>query len=417
MKNYFFILFFPVALFSQSYDALFLGNSYTFYNNMPSIASSIAESMGDTLNVQSNSPGGWRFLNHAEANSSSMQKIREKDWDFVILQGQSQEPSFPPGQVEDEVYPYAQALVDSIAANDSCTEPVFYMTWGRKNGDSVNGADYPIVSTYLGMQQRLRESYMEMGIDNEATVAPVGMVWKKSISDNPNFELYSGDESHPNLAGSYLAACTFYCTLFQKSCVGSSYVPIGLSSDEATTLQTIASNTVLDSTAVWNMFAIQSADTSATNDSTYTFSATASNYDNLEWDFGDGNSANSNEVSHTFSAGQHTVVLNVFSNGGCLLKKEVFNLEIDSDNTNMTVFTNPSESFKIYPTHLNDYLSIESKDKLSFFKLYNMMGQLVYEKDIIGMERIDFSALSRGYYIAKMLTQNEELTFKILKNE
>ena len=137
----------PFALFSQSYDALFLGNSYTSYNYLPAMVSSIADSMGDTLNVESNTPGGWRFMNHAEANSSSMQKIRQQDWDFVILQAQSNEPSVPEWQVEEEVYPYAQALVDSIAVNDSCTEPVFYMTWGRKNGDSVNGQHYPIIST------------------------------------------------------------------------------------------------------------------------------------------------------------------------------------------------------------------------------------------------------------------------------
>jgi hypothetical protein len=109
-------------------------------------------------------------MNHAEANSSTMQKIRQQDWDFVILQAQSNEPSFPPYQAANEVYPYAQALVDSISANDSCTEPVFYMTWGRKYGDtSVNGQQYPIISTYLGMQQRLRESYLEMGMNHDAT--------------------------------------------------------------------------------------------------------------------------------------------------------------------------------------------------------------------------------------------------------
>ena len=39
---------------------------------------------------------------------------------------------FLPSQVATQTYPYAQILVDSIAANDSCTEPVFFMTWGRK---------------------------------------------------------------------------------------------------------------------------------------------------------------------------------------------------------------------------------------------------------------------------------------------
>jgi hypothetical protein len=424
MKNYLLLLLLiPTSMFSQSYDALFLGNSYTFYNNMPTMASDIADSMGDTLNVQSNTPGGWRFLNHAAANSSSMQKIRQQDWDFVILQAQSNEPSSPPWQVEEEVYPYAQTLVDSIAANDPCTEPVFFMTWGRKYGDSVNGQVYPLISTYEGMQQRLRESYLEMGMDNDATVAPVGMAWKHSIDDNPNFELYTADEGHPNLAGSYLAACTFYCTLFQKSCVGSSYVPNGLSIGDATTLQTIASNTVLDSTWVWNMFTIQSADTTSTNDSTYSFSTTASNYDNLVWDFGDGNTSSTANASHTFGSGQHQVELSVFSNGGCLVKKETFDLEVVSANdtsstdTTVSIFTNLSESIKLYPTPLNNYLTIEANDKRSLFKIYNMMGQLVYSKEVIGTERIDFNDLARGHYIAKIQTKDEDLTFKIFKNE
>jgi flagellar hook assembly protein FlgD len=273
------------------------------------------------------------------------------------------------------------------------------------------------------MQQRLRESYLEMGMDNDATVAPVGMAWKHSIDDNPNFELYTADEGHPNLAGSYLAACTFYCTLFQKSCVGSSYVPNGLSIGDATTLQTIASNTVLDSTWVWNMFTIQSADTTSTNDSTYSFSTTASNYDNLVWDFGDGNTSSTANASHTFGSGQHQVELSVFSNGGCLVKKETFDLEVVSANdtsstdTTVSIFTNLSESIKLYPTPLNNYLTIEANDKRSLFKIYNMMGQLVYSKEVIGTERIDFNDLARGHYIAKIQTKDEDLTFKIFKNE
>ena len=273
------------------------------------------------------------------------------------------------------------------------------------------------------MQQRLRESYLKMGMDNDATVAPVGMAWKHSINDNPNFELYNADEGHPNLACSYLAACTFYCTLFQKSCEGSTYVPNGLSSDDAATLQTIASNTVLDSTWVWNMFAIQSADTTSTNDSTYSFSATASNYDNLVWDFGDGNTSNTANTSHSFSSGQHTVELSVFSNGGCLVKKETFDLEVvsanDTNSTDSTVsiFTNLSESIKLYPTPSNNYLTIEANDKPSFFRLYNMMGQLIYSKEVIGTERIDFNDLARGRYIAKIQNDDKDLTFKIFKNE
>lgn len=417
MKKFLLVLLvFPFYLFSQSYDALFLGNSYTAYNNLPSMVSSIADSMGDTLNVQSNTPGGWKLESHAATNSSSMQSIRQQNWDFVIIQAQSNEPSFPPFQVEEETYPFAQAIVDSIAVNDSCTEPVFYMTWGRKNGDSMNGQQYPIISTYEGMQQRLRESYLEMGMDNEATVAPVGMSWHKSINDNPNFELYAVDEGHPNLAGSYLAACTFYATLFQKSCEGSTFVPNGLTNVDATTLQTIASNTVLDSTSVWNMFSIQSADTTSVNDSSYLFSATASNYDNLVWDFGDGTTATTANASHDFSSGQHLVELTVFSNGGCSEKKKTFDFEIAGSNDTTTSTAHYlKDSFKVYPTPFNDYLTFVSSVEPAQLTIYNVLGRLVYRKEIIGQERINLSILPSGHYVVKILTSEEVLTHKIIR--
>ena len=415
-----FLLLLPISIYAQSYDALFLGNSYTFYNQLPTMVSEIATSMGDTLQVQSNTPGGWRLLNHAEANSSSMQKIRQQDWDFVILQAQSQEPSLPPWQVEDEVYPYAQALVDSIYVNNSCTEPVFFMTWGRKNGDSMNGPSYPAVATYEGMQQRLRESYLQMGMDNDATVAPVGMAWKKSINDNPNFELYTGDESHPNQAGSYLAACVIYSTIFQKSCVGSTFLPpSGLTEEEAATLQNIASSVVLDSTDVWNMFAIQSADTLQLNDSTYSFSMSASNTENIEWDFGDGTTANSSDATHSFTEGQHTIVLSVFTNDDCLQKTISYNIDIEgsSDTTNV-YYTDLNNKLKIFPTPANNYITIEGVAHHSDLKIYNLLGDVVLEQKVKHGERIYLSSLTQaGQYIVEIRNGDEVTTFKLIKNE
>lgn len=126
MKTKFlFLLIFPISLFAQNYDVLFLGNSYTFYNNMPNLVSQIAFSLEDTLNPTSNTPGGWRLENHAEQNSSSLQLLNQQKWDYVVIQAQSQEPSFPLSQVEQETYPYAQSLVESILANDSLANQCF----------------------------------------------------------------------------------------------------------------------------------------------------------------------------------------------------------------------------------------------------------------------------------------------------
>ena len=184
--------------FAQTKNVLFLGNSYTGVNNLPLLTYNLALSLGDTINYDSNIPGGYTYEGHS-TNTTSLSKVAQGDWDFVILQEQSQKPSFPPSQVATEVYPYAQILVDSVKSANACAEPLFYMTWGRKNGDASNCGFYPPLCTYDGMQARLRESYMEMSINNDCSVSPVGAAWKYVRDNYQTIELYSADESHPSI--------------------------------------------------------------------------------------------------------------------------------------------------------------------------------------------------------------------------
>lgn len=51
------------------------------------------------------------------------------------------------------------------------------------------------------------------------------------------------------------------------------------------------------------------------------------------------------------------------------------------------------------------------------FSLHNLQGQLVFSKDIVGLERINFSHLPKGYYIANLVVQEEVRTFKLFKND
>ena len=196
-KIIYFLFFFPITIFGQSKDVLFIGNSYTFSNNMPQMVSDIALSFGDTMDFESSTPGGATFNSHS-TNTTTLNKISQKPWDYVVLQAQSQEPSFPPNQVANDVYPYAQTLIDSIASNSSCTEPIFFMTWGRKFGDQQNCPFYPPICTYTGMQQRLRESYLEMAFTHNATCFP----WEwlgKSLFFKIVLEFISPDNSHPSI--------------------------------------------------------------------------------------------------------------------------------------------------------------------------------------------------------------------------
>ena len=317
MKTFFFVVVFaPIFVFSQqTKEVLFVGNSYTFYNDLPNMVKQIALSFGDTLNYDQNTPGGATLQMHS-TNTQTLSKISQQQWDNVIIQCQSQEPSFSPSQVSNDVFPYAQILIDSIESNNICTEPIFFMTWGRKYGDQQNCQFYPPICTYVGMQQRLRESYLDMTFNHNATCSPVGMSWKESIAQDSALNLYSSDNSHPSIYGSYLAACTFYATIFKNSPIGSTYMPIGIGHATAVSLQTIASNTVLDSLSNWNIF---NADfTFNVNNDTATFNNLSSNFESVLWDFGDGITSIDENPLHIYAnSGNYTVLLTASTNSNC----------------------------------------------------------------------------------------------------
>lgn len=163
----------------------------------------------------SSTPGGYTFQGHV-TNTTTNQFIQEGDWDFVVLQEQSQIPSFPIDQVAAECFPFAAQLNDTIEAYNPCAETVFYMTWGRQNGDAQNCAGWPPVCTYEGMDDLLNERYRTMAQDNEAIISPVGALWRYLRTNYPDINLYSGDGSHPNTTGTYAAAISFFTVLFRE---------------------------------------------------------------------------------------------------------------------------------------------------------------------------------------------------------
>lgn len=402
---------FQLTIQAQSVDVLFLGNSYTFYNNMPNLISQIALSLDDTLNFESNTPGGWRLSDHAQENSSSIQAINQQSWDFVVIQAQSQEPSFHPDQVEEETYPFAQALVQTILSNDSCSEPMFFMTWGRKNGDAQNAQFLPYLATYLGMQNRLRESYLEMAYDNSCSVSPVGMAWKKSIEENPDFELFSADGSHPNLAGSYLSACVFYSSIYKKSCLGSDFIPDGLDSADVVNMQSIASSVVLDSTGVWNLFDVQNVEINNSG-SNYDFNVQATNYDSISWDFGDGQSSNQLSVTHQYEQEQeYEAVLTVHSKNNC--KQIEYSYSIDLQNVGLE--DDSDLSANVFPNPAKEFVNIEINNR-SKIELFSINGQLLISNFKSNSHRLNLSDFSRGTYLLKITNEYGVRYIKLLKS-
>ena len=369
MRNLFFyiVLFIANFTYAQSYDVLFIGNSYTYYNNLPEMISNIANDLGDTVNYDQNTPGGTSLYAHSQ-NQTTINKINQQNWDFVVLQDQSQRPSLSPSYVAASVYPYATQLVNLINSNYICSEPVFYMTWGRKYGDQTNCQSYPPVCTFLGMQERLRDSYLTMGLDNNASVSPVGIAFKNSISLDSTIDLYTSDNSHPSIYGSYLAACTFYSTIFKKSSVGCSFKPNAINQSDALFLQQVASSTVLDSMFVWNVFQAQFDFNQ--NGNVFDFINKSSNFENCIWDFGDGNQSTDFNPTHTYlQNGVYDVILTIQTNSGCL--SEVYSLQVNVNTTQINEYQENKKiikSFNILGNQINEnfkgfIIEIDSKGK------------------------------------------------------
>jgi hypothetical protein len=206
---------FASAQVEDSIKVLFIGNSYTYTNNLPQMLADMATSTEKEVVFESSTPGGYTFQGHV-SNTTSNQLIHEGDWNFVVLQEQSQIPSFPLEQVEVECFPFAAQLNDTIEAYNPCAETVFYMTWGRQNGDAQNCAGWPPVCTYEGMDDLLNERYRAMAEDNEAILSPVGALWRYLRTNYPDINLYSSDGSHPNATGTYAAAVCFYTVMFRE---------------------------------------------------------------------------------------------------------------------------------------------------------------------------------------------------------
>ena len=233
------------GLAQTSRKALFLGNSYTGVNNLPQMVAGIAQSRGDVLTFQSYVPGGYTLQLHL-ANNFSTSTIKGGSWDYMVLQEQSQLPSFEE---------YDESAADSLSSMNSkynpCSRTIFYMTWGRKNGDASNCAAWPPVCTYQGMDSLLNIRYMEMATHNKAEVSPVGVVWKWIRQNDPGIELYWPDESHPSVAGSYIAACCFYTMMFKKDPVPSTYIA-NLTPADAATIRQAVKTLVFDHLSSWD---------------------------------------------------------------------------------------------------------------------------------------------------------------------
>jgi len=396
----------------DSISVLFVGNSYTYVNDLPTMTSNLAISLGDEITFDSKTNGGFSFASQLN-DPLTHTKIQSKPWDYVVLQGQSQEPSFPYAQVNTNTLPQAVQLADSVYDNRYCSQPMFFMTWGREVGDP----QWDSINTFYKMNDRLRLAYLRFVDSTESSVAPVGVAWRYVRDNHPTIQLYSGDGSHPSVAGSYLAACTFYASLFRKSPVGASY----LSTLDATTagiLQNAAALCVLDSLETWHLRSneeVAIADfVSTSTDLSVQFTNTSWRSTDYYWTFGDGATSNVSNPQHTYAVdGNYTVTLIASNECGEDTIQHVISVVLAG------LPVNNLDQFKI--AHLEKglfLLSSPSHFSLNEISIVDLLGNELSSKTIkVDSEsdevQIDLRNFAEGIYVIQFSSNGQQFQGKI----
>lgn len=214
----------PMVDRSRPLNVLFLGNSYTYYNALPTIFQEIVAGAGlPRPIVAMSAPGGCTLERHLRTPKSI--ELIEKGppgggrWDAIVLQEQSQVPAWAAEDPEMRrlFIGGADGVVRRIRACDADVPIIFYETWARapshwaRQSKDVKGAGRDPVE----MQQRVRAAYDEMaanalkrsvpGARGRVMIARVGDVWERNFAGRHPVTLHGGDGAHPGFAGSYLA--------------------------------------------------------------------------------------------------------------------------------------------------------------------------------------------------------------------
>jgi hypothetical protein len=203
-------------------NVLFVGNSFTFYNNGVDFHLQKmldADTLNDTTvnySIQKIAVSSYTLQAHYQ-DSLTIKKIKSDKWNIVVLQEQSTRPINNP----DLFLEYATKLDLEIKKINAKT--VLYMTWAPKETPN----DITTIAA----------SYISVGSQIKAQVVPTGSVWDAFQKASPQINLYFSDNKHPSLAGTYLVSCAFYFCLFNKNPMNNTYLPVGISIQDATAIR------------------------------------------------------------------------------------------------------------------------------------------------------------------------------------
>ena len=197
----------------KQYSILFIGNSMTYYHDMPTaIFEKMAASAGFDVTVRSVTAGGrflWEHLSlddePARAAKAALAADKAGVYDFVVLQ-----EGMPDLYTRTEsFYGAVRTLAGRIRTLGA--KPVLYARMGNKRGNPE--LDDP-ACTYEHVYRTIVKAHETISQELDIPVAwAVRAAYEMNEGPLP-FDLYDPDRSHPSYAGSYVAALCVFTALF-----------------------------------------------------------------------------------------------------------------------------------------------------------------------------------------------------------
>lgn len=183
---------------AQSKDTLkvlFVGNSYTYFWNMPLTVSAMAATQGKSIMARKSTAGGAYLMEHWDGKKGlkTREVITHGAWDIVVLQNQSLSTI----EKYNRFMEYGKRFIRLVKKSGAV--PMLYITWARQYN--------PL------MQKKITKAYKTLADETGVKTVPVGPIWKQVRTLRPDLRLFHADGSHPSNIGSYLIACVFYAML------------------------------------------------------------------------------------------------------------------------------------------------------------------------------------------------------------
>jgi hypothetical protein len=182
----------------QRLRVLFIGNSFTYVNDLPCLTEKLAASAKEPkpLETEMVTVGGASLKSHWE-DGEALAAIKRGKWDYVVLQEQSALP------VNNPKLMHAYARLFDAEIKKAGARTIFYLTWARE--------DHPEA------QAAITAAYTSIASETGALIAPVGLAWQRALKEKSGLRLHHEDKLHASPTGTYMAACVFYAVFYGKS--------------------------------------------------------------------------------------------------------------------------------------------------------------------------------------------------------